>query len=270
MHTEELFAKYLKAVTKEGLARSEENLVFYLEYLFQGIRFLGKSMIDIGSGSGIYSLYAAIMGAKEVVCLEPEAEGSNGEALRKFNSLFTTLSLSNIILQKVRFQDFEPDNKRFDIIFLHASINHLDEQACIRLQYDERARIRYGSVFEKMNKISKPGAKLIVSDCSRYNFFAQLGIKNPIVPVIEWQKHQSPEFWSNMLSNYGFTNPQIYWSSFSFLRKPGRLLLDNRFASYFLTSVFLLVMDKGNTEDRSMSTLTSATKNFKRSPDSGF
>lgn len=261
----ELFRKYLKAVIKEGLAKSEENLIFYLDYLFQGVHFLGKSMIDIGSGSGIYCFYAAIMGAKDVVCLEPEAEGSNGEALMKFSTLSNTLSLSNISLQRVRFQDFEPGTRRFDIIFSHASINHLDEQACIKLQYDEHARISYRSIFEKLNKIAKPGAKLVISDCSRYNFFALLRIKNPIFPTIDWQKHQSPEFWSNMLSNYGFTNPQIRWASFSFLRKPGRLLLGNRFASYFLASTFLLVMDKNNTEDCSITVRADKRKGTTRS-----
>jgi SAM-dependent methyltransferase len=242
----ELKKKYLRIATKEGLATSEGNLAFYLDYLFHGIHFLGKSMIDIGSGSGIYSFYAAIMGAKDVVCLEPEAEGSNSETLRVFKQLSRALSLNNISLQRVRFQDFEPCNKRFDIILLHASINHLDEQACIKLRYDEYARMKYGSIFEKLNKIAKPSAKLVVFDCSRFNFFASLGIKNPFFPMIEWQKHQSPEFWRNMLSNYGFTNAKISWASFSFLRKPARILLGNRFAAYFLSSSFLLVMEKNS------------------------
>lgn len=249
MNRNELFKKYLNVAVKEGLVRSKGSLTFHLNYLFQDESFIGKSMIDIGGGSGLHSFYAAIMGAKHVICLEPELEGSTKGTLEKFKQLSASLSLSNVSLQPIRFQEFDAGNQTFDIILLHASINHLDEEACIKLQYDDEARKRYELIFQKLSKIAAPGAKLIITDCSRYNFFALLGIKNPFAPTIEWHKHQSPEFWSNMLSDYGFTSPQIRWTSFSHLRKIGRLLFGNRFASYFLTSAFLLVMDKSASEN---------------------
>jgi len=249
MNRNELFKKYLNIAVKEGLVRSKGSLTFYLNYLFQDESFIGKSMIDVGGGAGIYSLYAAIMGVKHIICLEPELEGSTRGTLEKFKQLSASLSLSNVSLQPIRFQEFDAGNQTFDIILLHASINHLDEEACINLEYYDEARRRYGLIFQKLSKIAAPGAKLIVTDCSRYNFFGLLGIKNPITPDIEWHKHQSPEFWSNILSDYGFTNQQIRWTSFSPLRKIGRLLFGNRFASYFLTSGFLLVMDKSASEN---------------------
>lgn len=249
MKRNELFKKYLNAAVKEGLCRSNGDLAFYLNYLFQDVFFTGRSMIDIGGGSGLYSFYAAISGAKHVICLEPEMEGSTKGTLEKFKQLSASLSLSNVSFQPVRFQEFDADNQTFDIILLHASINHLDEEACIKLQYDDEARRRYKLIFQKLSKIAALGAKLIITDCSRNNFFASLGIRNPFAPTIEWHKHQSPEFWSNMLSDYGFINPKIRWMSFSFLRKIGRLLFGNRFASYFLASAFLLVMDKNVSEN---------------------
>lgn len=253
----QLFNNYLDIVVKEGLSRSKRYLTFYLNFLFQDIFFAGKPMLDVGGGSGLYSFFAAIMGAKHVVCLEPEMEGGTKGTLKKFKQLSASLSLSNVSLQPVAFQEFDPGNQTFDIILLHASINHLDEQACIKLQYDDNARKRYELIFQKLSKIAAPGAKLIITDCSRHNFFALLGIRNPFAPTIEWHKHQSPEFWSNMLSGYGFINPKIRWgldveayfSSFSGLRKIGRLLFGNRFASYFLTSHFLLVLDKTASEN---------------------
>jgi len=249
MKRNELFKKYLNVAVKEGMFRSKGNLTFYLSYLFQDVFFTGRSMIDIGSGSGLYSFYAAIMGAKHVVCLEPEMEGSTKGTLEKFKQLSASLSLNNVSLQPIRFQEFDAGDQTFDIILLHDSINHLDEEACIKLEYDDEARRRYGLIFQKLSEIAALGAKLIITDCSKYNFFASLGIKNPFAPTIEWHKHQSPEFTSNMLYDYGFTNPKIHWMSFSFLRKIGRLLFGNRFASYFLTSAFLLVMDKSVSEN---------------------
>jgi len=244
MERNDLFEKYLNIAVKEGMCRSKGNLTFYLNYLFQDIPFTGRLMIDIGGGSGLYSFYAAIKGAKHVICLEPEMEGSTKGTLEKFKKLSASLPLSNVSLQPVRFQEFDAGN-----ILLHNSINHLDEEACIKLQYDDEARRRYGLIFRKLSEISAPNAKLIITDCSRYNFFASLSIRNPFAPTIEWHKHQSPEFWSNMLSDYGFVNPKTRWMSFNFLRKLGRLLFGNRFASYFLTSSFLLVMNKSASEN---------------------
>lgn len=249
MKRNELFKKYLNVAVREGVFRSKGDLAFYLSYLFQDVFFTGRSMIDIGGGSGLYSFYAAIRGAKHIICLEPEMEGSTKGTLEKFKQLSASLSLNNVSLQPIRFQEFDPGDQTFDIILLHVSINHLDEEACIKLQYDDDARKRYRLIFEKLSKIAAPNAKLIITECSRYNFFASLGIRNPFAPEIEWHKHQSPEFWSNMLSDYGFVNPKTRWTSFNFLRKLGRLLFGNRFASYFLTSAFLLVMDKRASEN---------------------
>jgi len=256
MERNELFEKYLNIAVKEGMCRSKSNLTFYLNHLFKDIPFTGKSMIDIGGGSGLYTFYAAIMGAKHVICLEPEIEGSTKGTLEKFKKLSAKLSLSNLSLQPVRFQEFDA-TREFDIILLHNSINHLDEEACIKLWCDDEARRRYELIFQKLSKIAAPGAKIIITDCSRYNFFALLGIRNPFAPAIEWHKHQPPEFWSNMLSNYGFMNPKIRWgldveayfSSSGGLRRIGGLLFGNRFASYFSTSAFLLVMDRSVSEN---------------------
>jgi len=245
MRNNDQIDEYLDIVTRKRIScASKANLRFYLDYLFQDISLVGKSMLDIGGGSGLFSFYTAIMGATEVICLEPELAGSTKDNLDKFKQLSLSLSLSNVSFQPVRFQDFDARNRTFDIILLHNAINHLDEEACTKLQYNDAARNRYRSIFQKLSEIAAPGAKLIIADCSRYNFFALLGIRNPIAPTIEWHKHQSPEYWSNMLFGYGFVNPKVRWTSSSSLRRIGRLFFGNRFASYFLTSHFVLVMEK--------------------------
>lgn len=237
--------KYLDIVARKGMwSDSKENLMFYLNYLFQYVSFAGKSMIDIGGGSGLYSLYAACKGAEYVLCLEPKLEGSTKGASDKFEQISASLSLRNATLLQVPFQEFDTGNQTFDLILLHNSINHLDEKACVKLQYDKDARNRYKTIFQKLSKIAAPGAKLMITDCSCHNLFALLGIRNPFAPTIEWHKHQSPEFWSDMLSNYGFANPNIRWTSFNTLRKMGGLLFGNRLVSYLLTSHFCLTMDK--------------------------
>jgi len=247
MNKNKLLDEYFNVIIEEGLSSrsraSKGNLMFYLNYLFKDISFIKKIMLDVGSGFGLYSFYAACSGAKQVICLEPELAGRTKNTFEGYKKLSDKLSLSNVSFLPIRFQDFNTYDE-FDIILLHNSINHLDEEACIKLQYNDDARKRYESIFQKLSKLARQGAKLIIADCSRYNFFNFWGIKNPFAPTIEWHKHQSPKYWSNMLFNYGFANPMIRWTSPSFLRQIGRLLLGNRFASYFLDSHFCLIMDK--------------------------
>ena len=208
MSTEPNLENYLAAVIEEGLYPNKGNLRFHLKTLFRDITIENRRVLDIGGGSGLHSFYAACMGAREVVCLEPETEGSRSGMGAKFRKLGGMLGYDQVWLEPVTFQAFEPARKQFDIILLHNSINHLDETACINLLSDEASRTIYLNMCSKLGSLASSGAKLIVCDCSKYNFFALLGIKNPFAPTIEWHKHQAPEIWVDLLSQVGFVNPK--------------------------------------------------------------
>jgi SAM-dependent methyltransferase len=242
----ERFEEYFSIVRRHGLwSGRKASLKFYLDYIFEGVSFKGMAMLDVGSGFGLFSLYGAYMGAKPVICLEPELGGSREGVAHKLRKLLDSLpSHIDVIPKAITFQEFEPDNQIFDIILLHNSINHLDEEACINLQHSDDAKKRYKVIFEKLGELASPRAKLIISDCSRYNFWHQIRLRNPVVPTIEWRKHQRPEYWSNLLNAVGFANPHIRWTSPARFGKVGRLLFGNWLASYLTTSHFRLVMDK--------------------------
>ena len=186
---------------------------------------------------------ATCRGAKKVVCLEPEAEGSSSGVTDKFHKLNKLLERNNVELKPVAIQALESEGETFDVILLHNSINHLDETACINLLRESKSKAVYQEIFSKIYSLSNKGAKLIICDCSRYNFFALFKIRNPFAPTIEWHKHQAPEVWANLLGGAGFMNPKIRWSSFNTLRNWGRVLIGNKLMAYFLTSHFCLTMD---------------------------
>ena len=244
MPTKPNLESYLSAAIEEGLYPNRGNLQFHLKTLFKNIPLKNRRVLDIGGGSGLHSFYAACMGAKEVVCLEPETEGSRSGAGAKFRKLSGILGYDSVRFEPVTFQAFDPAGEQFDIILLHNSINHLDETACINLLNDEPSKAIYMDIFSKLSSVASSGAKLIVCDCSRYNFFALLRIKNPFAPTIEWEKHQAPEVWVNLLSQVGFVNPRVRWTAFNTLRSPGRVLLGNKLLSYFLRSDFCFTMEK--------------------------
>ena len=244
MSTKPNFEHYFSTVIKEGLYPNRGNLQFHLKTLFKNIALENKRVLDIGGGSGLHSFYVACMGAKAVVCLEPETEGSRSGMGAKFRRLGGILGQDHVRFEPVTFQAFKSRGEQFDIILLHNSINHLDETACINLLNSEASKTIYLDMFSKLSSLASGEAKLIVCDCSRYNFFTLLGIKNPFAPTIEWHKHQAPEIWVDLLSQVGFVNPRIRWTAFNTLRTPGRTLLGNKLLSYFLRSDFCFTMEK--------------------------
>jgi SAM-dependent methyltransferase len=234
--------RYFSAVKGEWPHRNVGNLRFYSEYLFDGVPLTGRRVLDVGAGDGVYSLYAAAAGARHVVALEPEAAGSTAGVTDSFSRLQQRLGLDSVELRTESFQDFDPADGRFDVLLLHAVINHLDEDATMEIGHSEAARQRYRTLFSKLASIAAPGATLIASDASRRNLFGRLGLKNPLQPTIEWEKHQAPETWAGLLEEVGFGDPRIRWNSINTLRRPGRILLGNRVAAWALDSSFCLTM----------------------------
>jgi SAM-dependent methyltransferase len=235
---------YWKAMLSDGAWPSEGNLRFFLDTLFGKTDFRNKRVLDIGGGSGLISFYAACRGARDVVCLEPEGEGSSHGAREAFQKRSAFLKLDNVVFRPTTLQAFDSDGAPFDVIVLCNSINHLDEAACMSLLETGASRIVYKELFSKMFALSSHGARLIACDCSRDNFFARYGIRNPFAPTIEWNKHQAPETWVDLLREAGFVNPEIRWTSPNRLRRWGGILLGNRPMAYFLDSHFCLHVDK--------------------------
>jgi SAM-dependent methyltransferase len=220
------------------------NLRFYLDYLFRDVELADSRMLDVGAASaGRYSFYAACSGAAEVVALQAHDEGSTAGTAAEFDTTAGRLGLENARFVASSLPESNLDPAHFDVVLLYASINHLDEDACVRLERDPEARALYLELLGELARVAAPGATLIAVDCSSRNLFARFG-KNPLAPGIEWEKHHPPELWVRLLEEAGFTRPKIRWNSVNTLRTPGRVLLGNRFAAYCLASVFCLTMER--------------------------
>ena len=234
--------RYGEAMAEQG--RRPGNVRFNMETLYDRIPLEGRTVIDIGAGEGEASLYAAVRGAKRVVALEPEADGSSSNMQLAFERARDHLGADQVELRGETLQGFDPAGDVFDVLVLTASINHLDERACVDLHRDEVARQTYLELLGQLTSLAAPGAHLVVTDCSRHNFFQRMGMRNPVAPTIEWEKHQPPTFWAGLLQEVGWRQPRIRWTTFSTFRRPGQALLGNRFCAYFGTSSFCLTMTR--------------------------
>ena len=229
---------------QQGLWSSADALRRYLDWFFKGVTLHGKRVLDIGGGNGLLSCYAGVQGARDVVCLEPEAAGGLEGMKAQFAELTRQLGLCDVNFLPLTLQEFEADPGTFDILLLHNSVNHLDEYACVNLLREHRAAETYRMLFEKMATLGSSRAEVILADCTPYNVFPALNLKHPLSTSIEWHKHQTPEVWSGLLHSCGFREPRIGWSSYNRLGAVGWLLFANRLGAFLLTGHFRLHMKK--------------------------
>jgi len=236
--------EYLTAVAEQGIYPNIGNLKYHLRFLFDGVPLRGRSVLEIGGGAGLLSFYAATVGASRVVCLEPEAPASSAGIQQRFRRLADRLAVDSVQLEPTTLQRFDPRGATFDVVVVHNAINHLDEDACVALGHSADARRRYVALFAKIASLTRSSGHLVAADCSRYNLFGLFGLKSPLMPTIEWHKHQTPGTWAGLLHEVGFARPRIRWSTFNSLRRPGRILFGNAVAAFVLLSHFCLTMTR--------------------------
>ena len=226
-----------KRLVQRKLYTTPRNLSHFLSYMFGANTAINKNVLDVGGGAGVLCLAACVQGARSGDCIDPEGDGSTPGTTTSFEANAQALSLTNARMIRTTFQDFEAPADKYDLIFIHNAINHLDEAACIDLQKSEEARDAYRMIFDKLRRLLRPNGRVIISDCGRSNAFGDRGIKSPLMPTIEWEKHQDPEVWVAAMEPSGFRLVRTQWSSFNSLGKPGRIL-GNRPAAYLLLSHF--------------------------------
>lgn len=247
---DENIKKYLHAICDRKIFKRGGNhgtppkFQFYLKYLFKNVDPTGLRVLDIGAGTGIFSLYLSILGAKSITALEPELDGSSKAMVETFKSLAEELGINNIKIEKEVFQKTNFEDGSFDLILLHNSINHLEEEACTHLKTDKACKAVYLNLFKKMNKLLSADGLVIMADATRYNFYDALHMSNPFCPGIGWEVHQSPFMWGKLMEQCGFNKSRINWTSISQFGEIGRLFLSNVIASYFLMSHFSMVTQK--------------------------
>lgn len=235
--------EFYSLVAENGYWTHPGRLRFYLEtLLFREVELEGRTLLDIGGGNGLFGFYAALRGARRVIVMEPESDGSSAGVIRGFQALKRLLGdPDNIVHTPTLLGDYDRANGCADVILMHNSINHIDERACIELADDEAARRTYLDFFALLDEVSAPDGDLIVCDCARRNLFGDLGLTNPFARTIEWEKHQSPRLWSEVLERRGFRHASLTWTSPNAFGELGRPLR-NALGSYLTLSHFCLKM----------------------------
>ena len=221
--------------------RSYRLLDYYSNYLSK-FNLKSTKVLDIGGGSGLLSFVSTEMGAV-ATCIDPLGVGSNLNMTKVREVILSGCTNPQIEFWLSTFQD-APESESFDFIFLHNSVNHLNEKACIELKESDLAKNAYAEIFRKITRISNKGAYLVLSDCSTRNLFGDLGLVNPVAPTINWNLHQDPSTWINLIENCDFELIEVTWSSLSIFGKFGRRYLRNKLFAYLTSSHFTIIFRK--------------------------
>src|SRR5262245_30004579 len=183
------------------------------EFLFRGIPFNRKQVLEVGCGTGAWAIWAALHGADRVIGLEPEADGSTEQTRKKFGENVSKLGLDGkIVPSRDRLEELTNLANPLDVVVMFNVINHLDEAAVVVLDRDADALNRYVISLKRLRARMRSGGWVVVADCGRQNFWNQIGLTAPLARSIEWQKHQQPRLWTQVFAASGFRLFDLRWS----------------------------------------------------------
>lgn len=226
---------YIYALGK--VMESPSRYFAYQKMLFDGVSLAGRKFLDVGGGNGVMSHYAISQGASSATCIDPLGSGSDESADQQYQ-VFSQYFGGRVSRIHESFQEWEADDL-YDVVLLHNSVNHLDEDACARIPASD-ARHIYLDIFAKLRSLLLTGGHLIIIDCSRRNLWGDFRLHNIFNPSIEWHIHQQPRLWDELLTEVGFRPGRIRWNAPRRMGKFGQLIFGNLVGAYLTSSHFVL------------------------------
>jgi cyclopropane fatty-acyl-phospholipid synthase-like methyltransferase len=208
--------------------------------IFQGIDLRGKTVLEIGSGKGLMSLFAAIEGACRVVSMEPEMIGSRSGMIELQKARIAQLGLDQIEFLTADFNLWEPAGRKFDLVLSFASINHLQASRRHALRDEETFR-KYSGVASKMRDLLEPGGTAVITDACRHAFFTMTRLRRPWhwrKSKVNWREHQNPGTWKRIFAAAGFRRFRILYPVPFACRRLGPVV-GNGIANFFLQGSFI-------------------------------
>jgi len=143
-----------------------EDYILRWKNLFESLNIKEKVVLDIGCGFGINSIIFAISGAREVICVEHNAEKI--EIFKKLLKLFN-LPLSNIFIIKGSAENLPVKYGSIDMALFNDVLSHVGE---------------FKKSLVETSRIVKQNGKIFIEDGN-----------NPLNPYNSWKQHKYRKMW---------------------------------------------------------------------------
>lgn len=239
-----LEAELLAFLEEKHGRRYVSRLKHCFDQHFDSLNLNNHSVLEIGAARGYMSALCLARGASRVVALEPESDGSTERVNKQFAHLTESVALGDgIEYLTISLEKFIASGRKetFDYILMCNVINHIDEDAVVRLHlpYADQERKRYIRTFEEIRNLLAKTGVLLISDVGRYNFWNSIGLRFPACRTIEWPKHQDPNVWEALLSEAGFASLVVKWLPLYRLRY-FRAIVGRKLVTQCLNSHFLI------------------------------
>lgn len=234
MKNMDLFQKIYNQEKAPGTLR---KFLYHAEEQFSGIDLCGKSVLEIGCGNGLLSLWLALIKNVGNIVAIDEYEGI-GEDRNNYNS-FTKVIEENLIsidLMKMDFwkSNFNPDF--FDMIVANNTLHHM-----IRTEKyifsDAQTRKQWIDLFSEIRRILKKDGVLILKDVTRFNLWRFLPLR---LRFIDWEIHPTKKEFKYAMQEAGFNNITLGNVVNYKLRYFSNVLQHNPLFSFFVTPDFYL------------------------------
>lgn len=244
IRTDGVNGQYFQFLREDG-HHNFEAFCHKMRRVFNGVDFRNKRVLDVGSGRGLMTLLAAIEGAKKVVSMEPEMDGSTCSVCNMQRARVEKLGFKNIEIYAEDFNEFKFRPNSFDIILSFASINHLYESPHHALK-DKDTYERYIQTAKKMKEMLDKGGVAIITDACRSGLFLwlkKLGVNRPWTPKkkmsVDFRYHQNPSVWKKIFMEAGFRQVKTIYP-LPFKLRHFDLLVSNPLGNFLLQSSFTM------------------------------
>jgi SAM-dependent methyltransferase len=215
-----------------------DTFFYHLQEQFRGMDLTNRSVVEIGCGDGLVSLWLALVkNVQNIVAIdEYEGVGEDKDNYRFFKEVIEKNGV-NIELIKMDFleNNFKPCS--FDLVFANYALHHIVRtEKCI--SNDAETRNHWIALFSEIRRILKKDGVLIIKEVTRFNVWRFLPLR---FGFMDWKIHPAKKEFAYVIQKAGFKNITLRNVVNYKLRYFSNLMEGNPFFSFFVSPDFYLI-----------------------------
>ncbi len=217
-----------------------DAFLFHANEQLSGACIANKTILEIGCGSGAFSLYMALCGkAKKIIALdEAKGNGFDPKAFKQLQTIIRNHNIQNLTTVESSLHDYVAPENSFDLIVGNSALHH-----AIRpfgyLFKNEKSKHASLTTFKQLYALLKNNGMIVLREMSRINFWRFLPYKWKM-GHIDWKTHATLGEWLWVMKKTGFYDTHHAFLTPFFLRKWPSFIIRSQFANFFFSSSFYL------------------------------